>query len=370
MFLLNMSCQKYISLEDQNNFAYKFFDLVATLSSYLISKDDMLSMHYAHKILTSNKYFEQIMTRYLSKANATRTIQLCFNLGVIAVQWVVPMTSSWTSYMFLSKSGLSIVMNSILNNPLFGSIFFLSFYYRLLGTQDITTFNIISSFYGLPSYQQVSSSLYSSSYIDSIINRVSEVFSTKIKDKNKVRQLVIVGASQILTTTHMTAGKYLVSTMEKSTAKIMEMKPVAIFSSERNSLCFDSSEIDKHLNWLIANKSSIKKMIKNKSATKKEYKKNLATLKTIKSHDGEIMCLDDCRLRRRTRMGCYCDSKCDKTRILGVGKGVEWCWVDKDKCKNGKFLPKYLGRTYDFCEDKMDSQVCFNGVKYVGCLIK
>lgn len=364
-----MSCQKYISIEaEQNSVSLSFFELVENIASLLIQKEDMLSNYYADKILNCNKTFKRAMTAYLSPANARRMIQMCFCLGVIAVQWVIPLTNSWTFYFLFSRSGLSLVMYYILQSPVLGSLFFLSFYQRLLGVRDIDTFNRIASFYGLPEYSYGNSLIFSSSVVRRLISNVENKFMTKVSDPSMIGQYIKTGLSVGMVKGEEAFGALALRVISKSPPELLKKEAVAVYHSKRDYLCFDSSEIDSYLEWVTSNKSELKKYAKSYSKTKKEYKKNLKALKSPKTKDGKSICLDACVTRAKTNMGCYCDGPCGKSSVLSSSK--DWCRVDASKCKRGKGLPMYMGRPYDFCNKKRNSLVCFNGNKYVGCKVE
>jgi hypothetical protein len=104
-----------------------------------------------------------------------------------------------------------------------------------------------------------------------------------------------------------------------------------------------------------------------KLKNKKLKKKAFLEIAQLKDPEGNVICLDQCKNRVKTEMGCYCESDCGPTTFLG---GKNWCWVDKEKCKKGKYLNQALsGKAYDRCNPKMvdPKKKCFTGLKYTDC---
>lgn len=42
----------------------------------------------------------------------------------------------------------------------------------------------------------------------------------------------------------------------------------------------------------------------------------------VKAPDGNVVCLNKCKNRVKTQMGCYCEGDCGRTTFLGGKNGV------------------------------------------------
>ena len=83
------------------------------------------------------------------------------------------------------------------------------------------------------------------------------------------------------------------------------------------------------------------------------------------SGTGQKLCLNECKPRIKTKTGCFCDGNCGPS----VYGGANWCYVDKQSCKNGKSLPKTIfNSSYDFCDLNNEKTVCYTGSKYRNCI--
>jgi hypothetical protein len=77
-------------------------------------------------------------------------VQLSMNLVVIAWQWIFAPTSTWFSYYMTSQSGLKKIYQCIFTNPLYGLLFYGTFYLKLINGEK--KFDRVVKILGLPTH--------------------------------------------------------------------------------------------------------------------------------------------------------------------------------------------------------------------------
>ncbi len=358
--------------------ANTFYKYGKKIISTLLLKDDVVSMATATQVLHSSNIIYRNLTKNMSEVSAKRMIQLIMNLAMIMYQWILPLTSTWIVYFLTTSSGLNKIYECIFVNPLYGFIFYLTFYLKILGNIDKSLFNEIAHRFNLPKHFD----LYSPQVISAIVDRLPKILNLESTFNKYYKKLLnesidLYWAQQIAISASASglvqygAARLLLPKVLHDATPILNTIPsnaLPVYISSRNSFNFDDTDIHNQLQFLKNNKTDIKKYIKRNFKTKKkrEYKRRFRELAEIKTHEGRTICLDKCTRRVKTKMGCYCKSKCGPTTFLG---GKKWCWVDFEKCKKGKYLDKYYGYPYDYCDPQNVSETnkCFTGVKYKNC---
>ena len=355
--------------------ANTFYKYGKKIISTLLLKDDVVSMATATRVLYSSNIIYQNLTRNMSEVSAKRMVQLIMNLAMVMYQWIIPLTSTWMVYFLTTSSGLKKIYECIFVNPLYGFIFYLSFYLKILGNIDKSLFNQIAHRFNLPKHFNLYTPKTISAIVDKLANLVGSTLNKSYKKWiSELLQIYIpvaISTSVAGVVQHGAVHLLLPKVLHDATPILntIPFKNLPVYILSRNSFNFDDTDIQNQLQFLKNNKTDIKKHIKLHFRTKKkkkEYKRRFRELAEIKTPEGRTICLDKCTRRVKTKMGCYCKSKCGTTTFLGNKK---WCWVDFEKCKKGRYLDKYYGYPYDYCDPQNVSETnkCFTGVKYKNC---
>ena len=364
---------KIIIFKEQNERAsiyFKYINILIENLLGLLDASDLCSYNFAKKILHSSSFIYNNITNYMHDTNAIRMIQLCINLATFTLQFFpfLP-TSQYYMYYSTNISGLKKIYQCIFTNPLYGLLFFSTFYIKLLqGTRDEIVFNQIATFLNLPTHAD----LGTKETIENIINYIPEFITGDELSgyKTVLKSLLLVIAVNVsIKSLDVTFSNLLLESIKQINPKISSMSKMAVYIEDRDKILFDDSEIKEHIQQIKKKSSNIKKFIKSKVNPKHKKDKNklLEEILELKEQSGNTICLDKCEQKIKTKSGCYCDSPCGTTTFLG---GKKWCWVDKDKCKKGKFLEKIGDYTYDTCdnEDISKTKKCFTGTKYTDCI--
>ena len=367
----NYERNKTIDLSSQNRRANSYYKYINDIIPFVTAKEDTFSLNYAKKILYSSSFIHKSLTKYMSDSNAARMIQLSLNLGVIAWQWVFVPTSTWFMYYVGSPSGLRKMYECIFVNPIYGLLFFSTFYFKLIGdTSDEKKFNRIAKVLGLPKHADMGVD----STLKTIINNTPEIivgydisgYKTVTKDllKKIVAGIMAFGSQASI-------EAILLESIKQTNPTISKISRPATYISDRDRFDFDDTDIQDQLDFIEQEHKQIKKYIKKSKNPKhkKSKKKMFMEIAQVKDKSGDVVCLNKCEYRVKTRMGCYCEGDCGKTTFFG---GKKWCWVDPAKCKKGKYLEKYKGYAYDLCDKKNLSKTkkCFSGREYTDCKTK
>ena len=153
--------------------ANTFYKYGKKIISTLLLKDDIVSMTTATQVLHSSNIIYRNLTKNMSEVSAKRMIQLIMNLAMVVYQWILPLTSTWIVYFLTTSSGLKKIYECIFVNPLYGFIFYLSFYFKILGNIDKSTFNHLAHRFNLPRHVD----LYSPKVISAIVDRLPKILN-------------------------------------------------------------------------------------------------------------------------------------------------------------------------------------------------
>jgi hypothetical protein len=304
----------------------------------------------------------------MNESNAARMVQLIMNLAVVAWQWIFATTSTWFSYFLTSPSGLKKVYQCIFVNPLYGLLFYGTFYLKLLGgTSDEKKFDYIAKVLGLPKHADIGVG----DTLTKIINYTStfltgeEVTGYKTVTKDLLK---IIASGVSAYGAQKGIEIILIGSLKQAKPEISKLPNPAVYISDRDRFDFDDTDIQDQIKFIEKEHGNIKKYVKKHINPKnKQLKKQVfMEIAQVKAPDGHVICLNKCAHRVKTQMGCYCEGDCGRTTFLG---GKKWCWVDPSKCKKGKYLDTYRGYAYDLCDNKNLSKTkkCFTGKTYTDC---
>lgn len=354
------------SLSPNDKFS-RFFKFANWLFSKALEPEDMISLYTSKKILRSSPFVFQSLTKYLSEDNAAKALFVAINLANVLYQNCY---ASWFLYLITSVSGIRKLFSMVLKNQLLGIFFYLSFYFRLLGETDSSKFNMVASALNLPLHQDFVGGVFLTAFLQRISGLISgenptcyeQLFYSLVKKlvSEKLLAAGVEKAPNLL-------AKVLTLAAESDTLKEnVSAKAAAVHVAEAD--VETQSDLDEFLEYVTLNKKDILRQIRG-SARKDKHRRKLQLQQIVEKRgkDGEVVCLDSCQSRTKTKVGCYCDGDCGPTLFLG---GKPWCFVDPAKCKKGKYLPRYMGRAYDLCDKNKSSPVCFTGLDYKDCVTR
>lgn len=353
--------------EDQNYYFSRFLNFAGWIFSTTLDPSDMISLYQAKKLLNISPFIYNNVTAYLSENNAANAIFLAVNLATVAYQYVY---ASWFLYLTTSISGIKKLYKVILQNPLLGIFFYLSFYFRLIGETDKEKFNRVSEFFQLSIHDDFIGTKFISESMDKIAFKLTgeEFRGYKLVTKNLVQKVfseqVIAAKIEGLPLKISDVLKY---TIEKEGKTFKKLENAAVYIGKRT--IETQRDFDEFSEYVTTNKREIEKQVKEEVGNKKQARKlRLQQIVEKTTPEGDVVCLDVCKPRVETAMGCYCEGDCGSTMFLA---GSSWCYVDPAKCKKGKYLRKYMGKAYDRCDDKnVTTPKCFTGLRYKDCQIK
>ena len=354
--------------EDQNYYFSRFLNFAGWIFSNTLDKSDMISLYGAKKLLKVSPFIYKNMTAYLSENNAANAIFLAINLAVVAYQYIY---SSWFLYLITTFSGIKKLYKVILQNPILGIFFYFSFYFKLLGETDKEKFNKVALAFNLPIHEDFIGSTFLSQSMTNISEKLSGEDVTGYKKKKKKTAHKII-SEQIVSAKieglPMTIGKLLHHVVTKENDTLQEIKNPAVYVDSRT--IETQRDFDEFAEFVTTHKREIQKQIKKEVGSKNKRAKKLRLQQIVekKNPDGDVVCLDMCEPRLETAVGCYCEGECGPTIFLA---GASWCYVDPNKCKRGKYLPKHLGKAWDRCDPtKVTTPKCFTGMHYSDCQVK
>jgi hypothetical protein len=349
--------------EKQNGAFATVVNYASKIFSVFLSKDDMLSIYGAKKLLRSSRFVYDNTTAYLSEKNAAAFIFIAVNLAVLTYQYSF---ATWFMYFLTSVSGIKKLYKVIFKNPMLGLFFFGSFYFKVLeGTADETKFNAMAEMFGLPKHANFTGQTFMTSMVDNVPETVANYSISGYR--NTIKGLLKTVAGIVVSGQVEGLGlkmEQILFLSFKNDPDIDDVSNAAVYISNRD--IFTEADIQEYADFVDANIRKIKKDIKRKVGKNKRRRKlMLQRVVERRTKTGEIICLNECKRRIKTFMGCYCQGDCGKTFLIGK---QSWCYVDPKKCKRGKQLPKYNGYAYDRCDAaKLTPPNCFTGTRWKEC---
>lgn len=355
--------------------ARNLFVYGSKLITTLLDKDDIVSLYRAKKILRSNKFIHNTLTKNLSENSAAGLLYVAINMGTIYYQYAV---SSWFMYFTTTISGAKKLFSSIFKNPLIGIFFFASFYFRMLEGADAEKLDGLLNHLNLPD----SASVTESKFVTALVQNVPEADNINYRLIAKKVMLAvpaqITGSVPNMTNALINSG---------NSVELKKLPNPAIHISNRD--IFDQADMEEYVDFVNSNISLIRRDIKrrvkkdvmrnrknNKLRKKKKLKikdkRRIEKLLTrqIEKRDSKdnVLCLDDCEKRVKTHLGYYCEGECGRTFAIG---GKPWCYVDPKKYKynHGKNTRMFMGKRYDYCDvDQKAVSKCYTGTRWKDCV--
>jgi hypothetical protein len=352
----------------QNQQSKNYFYYINAILSVLVSKEDLVSYNTAKNIIMTNPSFFTKLQSYLTQENAIRMAQLVMNFAIFFYQYIYPAT--WFTYYISTYSGLKKILHCIFVNPVYGILFYCTFYMKMLGDSDKKHFNEVSALLNLPKHEDIH---FSEVLVDSIQKNIPLPEFLGKDDQVQKQVLSVMVSETLATTSQISLEKIFKKTLGKGGNQEQKVEIKAVYLPEMDNIDFNDSEIQEQLE-LIKNEKRIKKELKKEGfplKNKGKKKEALERIKKMYTSEGKVVCLDKCKERVKTKMGCYCDSECGKSNIFGKS----WCYVSHCP-KKIKKLPKTItGYSYDYCEGSRDNspdgsgkyKKCFTGIKYENC---
>lgn len=355
---------KVINIHENQESARWIFKVTDVLIPSLLSKSDIVSFDFASKIYDNSAVLIETSI-FEDRATAIRMIQLVINLANIVFQY----SGNWTTYLFGSVSGLKKIYYCIFKNPVYGVLFFSTFYTKLLDKNvDQDVFDGVVTKLGLPSISAMGAADFVKETSLRVGDYVSDALVTfGVEGIEKAVEKEIAGVSIALMTNlpNITLDSMLAKMVDSSEGIIP--KDITAVDLGQLNLSFDTTEITKHISYVNSQKAKAdaKKNLKN---TKRGFEKAKAIREQTEMFDetGKKICLGDCKNQVKTKGGCYCDGECGTYTAFG---GENWCWVDPVKCKKAKTRATFMGKHFDYCDPtkKTDEKMCFTGYYYDVC---
>lgn len=344
----------------------RLFEGIATYANQvfttLLDKDDMITIYGVKKLLRSSGFIKANATAYLNEHNASIALFIAINMGVVTYQYAY---ASWFLYLVTTISGIKKLYHVIFKNPIMGIFFFASFYFKVLeGTADEQKFNAIATSLKLPKHKDFTGQ----KFITSVVNEIPDLIGFKVSGFRKTAKKTMRTVAGIVISGQVeNIGVNLNNTMFEtaiSTPEISEVNHAAIYITPHD--IFEESDLQEYSEFVEKNIKQINKAVKDKVGGKNKHQRKMELQQVIerRTETGEVICLNQCKKRVKTRMGCYCEGDCGKTFMVGK---QSWCYVDPTKCKRGKALPKYNGYSWDRCDTAKLSKNCWTGVRWKEC---
>jgi len=358
---IKMSDEKEI----QNYHFSRFLNFAGWIFATLLDPADMITLHQCKKLLHISPFIHKNVTMYLSENNAVNAIFLAINLATVAYQYVY---ASFFMLFISSFSGIKKLYKIILQNPILGIFFYLSFYFRLIGESDKEKFNEVAKFFSLNMHEDFIGAKFLGDSMDKIAIKLTgeQVHGYKSVTKHIIHKIF---SEQILA--NMVEGlplkiyNLIETTVRTSEPDLQKITHPAVYIDNRT--IETQRDLDEFSEYVTKHRREIERQIKKK-VKKRDRKLHLQQILEKKTPEGDVICLDPCKPRVETAMGCYCESDCGPTMFLS---GQSWCYVDPAKCKKGRYLDKYMGNPYDRCDAKnVTAPKCFTGLGYKDCQIK
>lgn len=373
-----MATMKVSSNQEQFSVWFKMADKLLSLA---LGPSDKISHHRAKELLRSSSFLYHSLTKQFSESTATKLLYYAINLGSLLFLYVY---ATWFMKLLLTPGGLRQLYKVIVQSPLLGIFFFLSFYFRFIRESDQDKLNIVAEALHLPVYKDVLESTFIASLLTRVANLVVENDNQWWGQSwvhNFIRRQV---SHQAFARTVQNLpnlpeqGRHVIRYLlevarglgkDAPEKRKLLSQPVAPVAVDMSSSFDNREEIERFKAYIRANKAHIKREIKARKHLKS--KRELRGRLEQRNVQGTVVCLDSCKQQTKTRMGCYCEGECGRTSSLWSSSSKPWCYVDPLKCKRGKQLPRYLGSPYDFCEvkDVTERAKCFTGTKYRDCTL-
>lgn len=334
----------------------KFLFVAGRLFSLLLDEDDMFSLYSSRKVLKANETVYKSATKYLSENNAVNAIFISVNLASIVYQYCY---ATWFMYYISTMSGIKKLYKVIFQNPILGVFFYISFYFRLIGETDKTKFDSVAKIFNLPSYDEFNISTHLSLFISNI----SKILIGETENESQIRDSLLLVSTILIADTTEKIPITLLGLLEPVVKKQIIENPVIYLKNESLETKADLLEWQE---FVLKNRKTIEKNISIPKKKKKRVKAKLQQLIELKDLTGNVLCLDTCKERVKTSLGCFCESDCQSSLF----SSRKTCYVDAKKCQKSKHLMSGFFGTYDYCDKGKSKPVCFTGLEYKDCVEK
>lgn len=330
----------------------------------IVPTENLISIRKSRELLKINQQIYDKMTEYMSEYDAALMLSVIINL---AVALYYNLYATWFMKLFLSPWGISTLYRIIIRNPFYGIIFFSSFYLQVLKESDKEKFNYAARALGLPDKDTINKS----HYIELVVAKITKLLNSLGLPENINISNTVKG---LLATVYKMTGNLTLDALFKTVipTEIKNYNPPAIYLTERDKLVYDDTELYNYLQQIDELKKSAKKELRQTVNPKRNpvlWKKRLEERILKKGPSGKNICLNECKRRVKTKIGCLCESDCGPSTFLN---NKSWCRVDPKTCSEKK--RKQLGYSkiygyYDYCDPKHMSETkqCFTGLTYEDC---
>ncbi len=346
--------------KEQNTYFSNIVKVASKLFTSALDKDDTLSLYRCRKLVKASPFIHNALTSVFTEANASYAIYISVNLATVVYQ---NLYASWFLYFVTSIGAMKKILYFIFENQTLGVFFFVSFYFRMLASPDIERFDNIAKFLNLPQHAD----LGQDKFIADLVKTLPDKLAVSNSNLKNITTAILIKVASITTATGIASLPVLLETLITSEEIEVIPKP-AVYITPKDVLT-ETDMKEMHDKIIELRKTELKKLKKKiPGKKKKKLKLKLQQIIEKKTDTGEIICLDECKEKMQTRLGCYCESDCGKTFKIG---GKSWCYVNADKCKRGKYLPRYMGYAYDYCDkNNVTTKKCYSGTRYIDCDIK
>ena len=349
-----------------DNYFSKFINYANSIFSVALDPNDMVSLYHAKKILKSSYFIYNNTTKVLSENSASSAIFIAINLGTVVYQYLY---ASWFLYLTTTLSGIKKLYMVILQNPILGIFFYFSFYFKIISEPDREKFNHIAGVLNLNKHEDFLGRNFIGQLADKIANVLAGVpllLGYKHELKNILHKVFSENVMATLVEgTPVKLARLLTHTVEAMNAEFSNSR-IATALYVENRTVETQRDYDELAEFLSVNRRDINREVKKTVGGKKKNQRKLKLQQIVetKTPGGDVICLDVCKSRTKTTSGCYCEGDCGPTIFLG---GKSWCFVDPNKCKNGKYLRKTFGKSWDTCTGELGKPTCYTGLAYKNC---
>ena len=355
---------RVINIHNNEKTAGTVFKIIGKLTTILLDPSDIVSYNTASKIYEQSAVLIRSSV-FEDKQTAIRMIQAVMNLANIIFQY----TGTWTTYLFGSVSGLKKIYYCIFRNPIYGALFFATFYTKLFDNNvDKEVFNKVVASFGISRVDELGATAFIQETSISVAKYVANVIATFGSDKlsSTTEGIISQTAISVMSIAPNLAIDFVVAKIIDKAEQYVAPEYEAIDLGDLD-ITQDNTEIMNHIDNVMSGKAK-REALKTVSNTKRTYEK----VKAIREHSevvdefGKKVCLGDCKPRIKAEGGCYCDGECGSYNII---TGRSWCWVDPVKCKKAKTRATFMGKPFDYCTPKKFTKepLCFTGYYYDVC---
>lgn len=331
--------------------------IAGRLFSLLLDEDDMFSLYKSRKVLKANETVYKSATKYLSENNAVNAIFISVNLASIVYQYCY---ATWFMYYISTMSGIRKLYKVIFQNPILGVFFYISFYFRLIGETDKNKFDSIAKVFNLPTYDEFDIQKHLSKFISNI----SKTLIGNVENEGQILDALMLVSTNLISENVSAFPNTILNLLEPVVKEDIIKNPVIYLKDDSLETKADLLEWQ---DFVLKNRKTIENKISIPKKKKKKVKAKLQQLLEIRDvATQKTVCLDKCKERVKTSLGCFCESDCQSSLF----SSKKTCYVDPKKCNKSKHLMSSIFGYYDNCDKGKSKPVCFTGLEYKDCIEK